>query len=86
MPLYDVYVYCNECLNEHPMGMIYRIEQGPPEKISLGGIYQGTPLPPQAQAVEAHKTLCPKTGKAFIQKDRRQIFLVPASSTFDNYP
>jgi hypothetical protein len=39
MPLYDVYVYCDECLNEHPMGMIYRIEHGPAEKISLGGIY-----------------------------------------------
>jgi hypothetical protein len=86
MSLYDIYVYCNECRNEHPMGMIYCIEHGPAEKLSLGGIYQGTPLPPQAQAVEVHKTLCPKTGKGFTQKDRKQIFLVPTSSTISNYP
>ncbi len=69
------------------MGMIiYRIEHSPVEKLSLGGIYQGTPLSPQAQAVEVHKTLCSKTGKAFTQKDRKQIFLVPTSSTISNYP
>jgi hypothetical protein len=36
MPLYDVYVYCNECLNEHPMGMIYRIELAPHKKLVSG--------------------------------------------------
>jgi hypothetical protein len=57
------------------MGMIYHIEHGPAEKISLGRIYQGTPLPPQAQAVEAHKTLCPNTGKSvYTKRSKANLF------------
>jgi hypothetical protein len=61
------------------MGMVFRIEDGPVVKQSLGAAYQGKPLPPQIMAIEAHKTLCPKTGKSFNQKDHDQIFLVPSS-------
>jgi hypothetical protein len=87
MPLYDVFVYCNDCRKEHPMGMIYRIDYGPVQKRSLGDIYQGQPLSPQVQAIEAHKTLCPKNGNMFIQKDHEKIFLVPTHQSFiPNYP
>ena len=74
MPLYDVFVYCNDCRKEHPMGMIYRIDYGPVQKQSLGDIYQGQPLSPQAQAVEVHKTLCPKQGKILRSKTARKSF------------
>ena len=87
MPLYDVFVYCKDCRKEHPIGMIYRIEYGPVQKQSLGDIYQGEPLSPQAQAVEVHKTLCPKNGKMFTQQDHEKIFLVPTHQSFiPNYP
>jgi hypothetical protein len=79
MPRYDIYVFCEQCQSEHPMGMVFRIEDGPVTKQSLSAVYEGKPLPPQVIAIEAHKTLCPKTGKSFTQKDHEQIFLVPSS-------
>ena len=61
------------------MGMVFRMEEGPVVEQSLSAAYEGKPLPPQAMAIEAHKTLCPKTGKSFTQKNHDQIFLVPSS-------
>lgn len=69
------------------MGMIYRIDHGPMQKQSFKDIYQGQPLGPQAQAIEMHKTLCPKKGNMFIQHDHEKIFLTPTRpSMISNYP
>ncbi len=69
------------------MGVIYRIDDGPVEKQSLGDIYRGQSLSPQAQAIGLHKTLCPKDGKQFTQQDPGKIFLVPTQpSVIPNYP
>jgi hypothetical protein len=78
MPRYDIYVLCDDCREEHPMGMVFRMDDGPAVKRSIGDTYEGKSLPPQILAIEAHKTLCPKTGKLFSQKDHHQIFLVPS--------
>jgi hypothetical protein len=78
MPRYDIYVFCEQCHEEHPMGMVFRLDDGPAVKRSIGDTYEGKSLPPQILAIEAHKTLCPKTGRLFNQKDHHQIFLVPS--------
>jgi len=60
------------------MGSVVRLDNGPTVKLSIGETYEGKSLPPQILAIEAHKTLCPKTGRSFSQKDHHQIFLVPS--------
>jgi len=77
MPQYDLYVSCTECNNVHPMGISIHLESGPADQESLDDAYGENLLPPQVQAVDGHKTLCLKTGKRFVQKDPKRIFLKP---------
>jgi hypothetical protein len=81
MPQYDVYALCDECGNEHPMGIGIHLDEGPDDRRSIGDIYEGKSRPPQILAIEGHKCLCVRTGKQFIQKDDKQLFLVPVRWT-----
>ena len=77
MPQYSIYVSCNQCGGEHPMGVSIYLNGGPVEKRSIADVYQGEPLPPQVSAIQGHPCLCLKTGKRFIQQDNAEVFLVP---------
>lgn len=74
---YDVYVFCNECGDVHPMGLRIKLEDGPADKQSIGDTYSGKDLPREIANLMNNRTQCPKTGKMFIQKDNHQVFLVP---------
>jgi hypothetical protein len=78
---YSVYVFCNQCGSQHPMGIGIHLGDGPNEKQSLGDMYEGRSRPPQVWAIKGHKCLCPKTGKHFVQEDDKQVFLVPVQWT-----
>ena len=77
MPQYDIYVSCNECGSVHPMGIGLHVDTGPTDERSVDAAYERLSLPPQIHAIEGHKTLCLKTGKWFVQKDLKEIFLKP---------
>jgi hypothetical protein len=76
MGLYGVYVFCNWCGDVHPMGIGIELDLGPVDKKSIGDTYAGEPLPPQIANLMRNRTICPKTGKWFVQKDNNQVFLV----------
>ncbi len=76
MALYQVHVFCNVCAYTHPLGLSLSLDDGPPEKESIGNLYAGKDLPPQIAQLLDNRTVCPNTGKWFTQKDNNQVFLV----------
>ena len=76
MARYQVQVFCNECAYTHPMGISVALDDGPPEKESIGNLYVGKDLPPDIAQLQNNRTICPNTGHWFIQKDNNQVFLV----------
>ena len=45
MAQYDVYVFCDDCGETHPMDISIGLDDGPAEKASIGDIYKGRDLP-----------------------------------------
>jgi hypothetical protein len=80
MPQYDIYVFCDECGSVHPMGLGIHLAMGPLDEQSIDEVWDRISLPPQIQAIKDHKTLCLKTGKWFVQKDLKEIFLKPTEA------
>jgi hypothetical protein len=75
---YDIYFYCEECKQTHPLGVKISItDEHPPEKLSVGAFYAGKQLPPEIANHVDSQILCPKRGKMYTQKDLNQIFLEP---------
>lgn len=85
---YSIFVSCNKCAGEHETGISITIENGPVGKHSLGGFYSGKPLPKSLATLSNQSFPCPLTGRQFIQKDTKQIFLVPIKGrpTSENDP
>lgn len=77
MAKYDVYVFCNECGEVHPMGIRIGLDDGPVEKESIGDLYAGKELPPNIANLVNNETLCPNSRQMFTQKNNNQVFLVP---------
>ena len=81
MAQYDVYVFCNSCGDVHRMGIRVALDDGPVNKESIGDVYAGRELPENIARLMNNQTTCPKIGKPFVQKDNKQVFLVPISVT-----
>ena len=77
MANYAVHVFCNECNDVHPMGISIERDDGPTDKKSIGDLFAGKELPQDIVNLFNNTTVCPNTGKAFVQKDNNQVFLVP---------
>ena len=77
MANYSVYVFCDGCGDVHPMGISVGLEDGPADKASIGDTYAGKELPPEIATLINNTTICPKSGKAILQRDNDQVFLVP---------
>jgi len=75
---YDVYVFCDECSEVHPMGIRIGLDDGPPAKESIGNLYAGKELPENIANLKNNYITCPNTGRKFTQRNNEQIFLVPA--------
>ena len=74
---YSIFVSCNKCAGVHETGISITMEDGPVEKHSIGGFYSGKSLPKTLATLSNQSFSCPLTGRQFIQKDTKQIFLVP---------
>ena len=79
MAKYAVYVFCDECMQPHPMGISIDLKDGPVEKTSIGDLGAGEELPPNVAKLIKNEITCPNTGKSFIQEDNNKVFLVPIS-------
>jgi hypothetical protein len=73
---YMIHVFCKECSESHPSGVvIYRDEEISPAQ-SIAEVFEGRELPAEIVIVTGNQFQCPKTGKFFLQRDYRQVFLV----------
>ena len=73
----SIFVSCNKCGREHETGISITIEDGPVKKHSIGSFYNEKSLPKTLATLSNQSFPCPLTGRQFIQKDTKQIFLVP---------
>jgi hypothetical protein len=74
---YSIFALCNKCAGMHETGISITIEDGPADKQSIGDFYNGKSLPKSLAALSSTILTCHLTGRQFIQKDTKQIFLVP---------
>ena len=74
---YNIFASCNKCGGVHETGISITIENGPIDKQSIGDFYNGKNLPKTLAGLANEAFSCPLTGRQFIQKDTKQIFLVP---------
>ena len=77
MTRYAIYIFCNECSDEHPMGVTVDLSDGPPSRESIGNTYAGKELPPEVAALITNMVTCPQTQRLTSQQDHDQVFLVP---------
>ena len=76
MAKYSVFFFCDECTQVHPMGIAVELDNGPPDKASIGDTYAGRELPSQIAELKGNVIRCPTTGKITSQENINQIFLV----------
>jgi hypothetical protein len=74
---YSIFVSCNKCAGVHGAGISITIENGPVDKQSIGDFYSGKSLPKTLATLSNQSFSCQLTGRQFIQKNTKQIFLVP---------
>ena len=77
---YSIVVACNRCAGLHDMGISFTMENGPANKLSIGEWFEGKSLPKSLANLTQNSVTCPRTGRQSMQKDNRQIFLVPAKN------
>jgi len=75
---YSLLALCNKCGATHDMAITVVLKDGPIEKQSIGQVYNGKTLPTSLADLTNRGVSCPKTGRQSIQKNKHQIFLVPA--------
>jgi len=82
---YSIFISCNKCAGVHETGISITVENGPHDKQSIGAFYSGKSLPKTLATLSSQSFPCPLTGRQFIQKDTKQIFLIPVkASTGEN--
>jgi len=73
---YMIHVFCKECSEPHPTAVVmHRDEEISPTQ-SVGTVYEGREVPAEIVMVIGNQIRCPNTGKFFLQRDYRQVFLV----------
>ena len=74
---FSVFASCHKCAGEHETGISITMEGGPVDKQSIGDFYNGKSFPKSLASLSSTTLTCHLTGRQFIQKDTKQIFLVP---------
>src|SRR5262245_9066270 len=77
---YSIFVSCNKCAGVHGTGISITMENGPVDQQSIGEFYSGKRLPQTLATLSNQSFPCQLTGRQFIQKNTKQIFLVPIKS------
>jgi hypothetical protein len=74
---YSIFISCNKCAGMHETGISITLEDGPRDKQSIDNFYSGKSLPKTLATLCNQSFPCPLTERQFIQKNTKQIFLVP---------
>jgi hypothetical protein len=74
---FNVFASCHKCAGVHETGISITMEHGPVDKQSIGDFYNGKSFPKSLASLSSTTLTCHLTGRQFIQKDTKQIFLVP---------
>ena len=69
MPLYDVYVTCNQCGQPHSVHVQLTLEDTDLNKARLGDVYPGGDLPAAVTFMQTNKYRCPHTKQLFPAND-----------------
>jgi hypothetical protein len=59
------------------MPLTIGLNDGPPDKASVGDAYAGKPLPASLVALMENRITCPSTGNLTSQEDYSKVFLAP---------
>jgi hypothetical protein len=76
MAKYSVFVFCDECLDTHPMDTTLDLPDGTTDVASVAETYAGKELPTSLINMMNKPTRCPNTARFFRQSDNSHIFLV----------
>ena len=76
MPFYQINVRCPHCSEHHPVKNVL-LARGPAQEQSVGEFYAAGRVPSGLATVTTNYLFCPRTKNWFLQKDRRQVMLVP---------
>jgi hypothetical protein len=76
MPIYDVFVRCAHCGDEHPALLRIYLVEVLDRKKSIAEVFGGRIAPAQVSALRSHTALCLKTGKRFNLEEGDKVFLV----------
>ena len=75
MPLYEVYVLCDQCGRPHSV----HIKLSVPEEVSDGAciaeVFAGRSLPPEIVYLQSNKYRCPHTKQLFPATDIEKVLL-----------
>ena len=77
MVTYRIFVQCDYCEENHPLPFAVSKENLPSGKKSIAEIYGDRKLPDDIYSIISISVQCSKTGKNFVQKDLRKIFMIP---------
>lgn len=75
---FNIFASCHKCAGVHETGISITMENGPLDKQSIGDFYNGKSFPKILASLSSAILTCHLTGRQFIQKDTKQIFLVPS--------
>ena len=65
MPIYDVYVICDQCCQPHSVHVNLSLADENLDKTRLAEYYIGKPLPSQIVFMQSNKYRCPHTKQLF---------------------
>lgn len=74
MPIYDVYVFCDQCGQPHSVHVKLDLNEGL-DKTQLADQYIGQPLPAEIVFMQSNKYRCPHTKQLFPATDIDQAVL-----------
>lgn len=78
MPLYDVYVTCDQCGQPHSVHVQVTLDDANLNKASLSEVYPGGEMPAAIAFMQTNKYRCPHTKQLFPANDIDLAMLIAA--------
>ncbi|MEO6050385.1 MAG: hypothetical protein ABIP78_03535 [Pyrinomonadaceae bacterium] len=69
MPIYDVYVVCDQCSQPHSVHVKLSLDETNLDKTGLADYYADNPFPSEIVFMQTNKYRCPHTKQFFSAED-----------------
>ena len=76
MPLYDVYVNCDQCGQPHSVHVQLTLEDQDLHRVPLKDVFTGEELPPAVVFMQTNSYRCPHTKQLFSAGDIEDAILI----------